>query len=193
MSHDLPVPEERALAGAGPFIGLGVVGLLAMLGLGVSMFVDPGLPAHLSEQYMRVAGGLVTPAFQTGEAGELSASFGADPPGAVRVPDLSGHGFALDGGTRAEVGGAPAAVAIYRSPLQDLLVWSAVAGRVESLPETADVRVHEGRSYYLHYKSTTTIVAWQDGAQIVAVTASLPAEQVMTLARAATAGGQPAR
>lgn len=192
MSDELPVPEERALAGAGPFIGLGGVGLLAVLGLGVSMFVDPGLPAHLSEQYMRVAGGLVTPTIAAREAAELTTSFGVEPPGVVRVPDLSDQGFALSGGTRAEVGGAPAAIAIYRNALQDLMVWTAVAGRVESLPETPDVRRHEGRTYYLHYKATNTIVAWQDGEQIVAVTASLPAEQVMTLARAATGGGQPA-
>jgi hypothetical protein len=43
----------------------------------------------------------------------------------------------------------------------------------------------DGRRYFVHYKATTTIVFWQEGPILMAITSALPAEQVMAIARGA--------
>ena len=48
-----------------------------------------------------------------------------------------------------------------------------------------------GRRYFLHYKATTTIVFWQEGPILMAITSALPAEHVMAVALAASAGARP--
>ena len=191
MTADRLPPAERPLAPAGPILVVAGIGLVAVGWLVLSLFLDPGLPAHLSESYMRVAGGLTLPSTRTGEAGALSARLSAAQPGPVRVPALDALGYRLDGGGHVALGEQPAAVAIYHNELRDLVVWHAVAGDVGSLPSTTDVRDHEGRRFYLHHKASTIIAAWQEGPVIASVTSTLPADQVMAIARGAVAGARP--
>lgn len=178
---------ERPLARPGPFVVMAAIGALAVAGLALSMLRDPGMPAHVSALYMQVAGGLVTPTVRAADAAALSRALDAGPPGAVRVPTLDGAGWTLEGGTHVDLGGEDAATAIYRNGVGEYLVWQAVAGDASELPETADVREHEDRTYFVHYKSTTTLVFWQEGPRLAVLVASLPAEHVMAIARAATA------
>jgi hypothetical protein len=178
---------ERPLARPGPFVVLAAIGAIAVVGLALSMLRDPGLPAHVSALYMQVAGGLITPTVRTADPAALSRALKAAPPGAVRVPTLDGAGWTLEGGTHVDLAGDAAATAIYRNGAGEYLVWQAVTGEAVELPETADVREHEGRTYFVHYKSTTTLVFWQEGPRLAVLVASLPAEHVMAIARAATA------
>jgi hypothetical protein len=179
---------ERPLARAGPFVVLAAIGALAVAGLALSMLRDPGLPAYLSDLYMRVAGGLVVPAFRSGDAVALAAHLAASPPGAVRVPVLDSAGWRLEGGTHVKLGGADAATAIYRNGVGEYLVWQAVEADADRLPDTADVRELDGRAFFVHYKATTTLVFWQEGPRLAVLVASLPAEHVMAIARVAVAG-----
>lgn len=179
--------DERPLARPGPFVALAAIGAIAIVGLAISMLLNPGLPAYVSDLYMRVAGGLVVPSVRTGDAAALSARLAEAPPGEVRVPALDAAGWRLEGGTHVSLGGEPAATAIYRNGIGEYLVWQAVAGDAAALPETADVREQDGRQYLVHYKSTTTLVFWQEGPRLAVLVASLPAEHVMAIARVATA------
>jgi hypothetical protein len=176
------------MARPGPFVFISAVAGVAILGLVASLLRDPGIPAHVSELYMRVAGGLVTATIAVPDAPVLSARLSAGPPGLVRVPPLEAAGWHLEGGTHVTLGGRPAATAIYRSALRDYLVWHAFDGRADELPPTADVRDQDGRRYYVHYKATNTLVFWQEGPRLAVLAASLPAEHVMIVARAAAAG-----
>jgi hypothetical protein len=178
---------ERPLARPGPFVVMATFGALAVVGLALSMLRDPGLPAYVSSLYMQVAGGLVVPTVRTADATVLSRALDAGPPGAVRVPALDSAGWRLEGGTHVNLGGDEAATAIYRNGVGEYLVWQAVAGDASELPETADVREHDRRTYFVHYKSTTTLVFWQEGPRVAVLVSSLPAEHVMAIARAATA------
>jgi hypothetical protein len=184
-------PSPRPLAPAGPILVIAGIGLAAVVGLVFSLFFDPGLPAHLSDSYMRVAGGLVSPSTHTAAADALSAQLASQPPGAVRVPSLDAIGYRLAGGGHVTLGGRPAALAIYRNTLQDLVVWHAAAGDVASWPATTDVRDQEGRRFYVHHKATTIIAAWQEGGLAASITSALPADHVMAVARAAAAGARP--
>jgi len=179
---------ERPLARPGPFVALAAIAGLAIVGLAISLVRDPGLPAHVSEHYMRVAGGLVSPTIRIVDAASLSGPMSASAPGAVRVPEIGGSGWRLEGGTHGELGGRPAATAIYRNGIGEFLVWHAVDGTTDELPLTADVRDFDGRRYFVHYKATNTLVFWQEGPRLCVIVASLPAEHVMVVGRVAAAG-----
>ena len=179
--------SERALARPGPFVALAVVAAAAIVGLAISLARDPGLPAHVSEHYMRVAGGLVTPTLPATDGVSLSAALAGVAPGAVRVPAIDGSGWRLDGGVHGELGGRPAATAIYRNAVGEFLVWQAMDGTTGELPPTSDVRDLDGRRFFVHYKATNTLVFWEEGARLVVIAASQPGEHVMAVARAAAA------
>ncbi len=174
---------ERPLAHPGPFLAVAAIGFVATFGLVLSLFRDPGLPAHIAESYMRVAGSLVTPDQRTHDPEALSSTLSAAPPGAVRVPALEADGFRLDGGGHVSLGGQPAALAIYHNAEQDLVVWHAVTADISTLPATPDVREDGGRRYFLHHKGSTIIAAWQEGPRVSTITSTLPADQVMALAK----------
>ena len=53
--------SERPLANAGPILVVAGIGVVAVVGLVLSLFRDPGLPSYVQDSYMRVAGSLVTP------------------------------------------------------------------------------------------------------------------------------------
>lgn len=180
--------SERPLARPGPFVVLAALALVAIIGLAISIVRDPGLPAHVSAYYMRVAGGLVTPTFQLPDAEKLSAALGRAAPGAVRVPSVPASGWRLDGGVLATLGGRPAATAVYRNGIGEYLVWHALDGTTGELPPTADVRDLDGRRFFVHYKSTNTLVFWQEGARLVVLVASLPGEHVVAIAREGARG-----
>jgi hypothetical protein len=186
MSSDsVPFDGERPLASPGPILVVAGIGLMCIVGLVLSLFRDPGLPAHVQESYMRVAGSLVTADYPVRNTLGLAATLSQAPPGSVRVPALDSQGYELDGGTHVTLGGVPAALAIYHNPLRDLVVWHGVKASIEELPPAPDLRVVGGRRYYVHYKASTTIVFWQEGPILMSVTSALPAEQVMVIALAA--------
>lgn len=183
--------SDRPLANAGPFLVVGGIGLVAVAGLILSLFRDPGLPSYVQDSYMRVAGGLVTPAFTVRNPFGLAATLSQSPPGTVRVPALDLQDYTLEGGTHVSLGGRPAALAIYHNTLRDLVTWHGLRASAEDLPPPPEQRVLAGRRYLLHFKATTTIVFWQEGPILMAITAALPAEQVMTIALSASAGARP--
>ena len=178
--------SERPLAGARPFLVLAGIGGLAIFILVLAMLRDPGMPAHVQEDYLRVAGGLLRPEIPLPEVDSLSVQLRDRFGHSVRVPALAAHRFTLEGGAISEPGGTPAAVAIYHSHLRDLLVWHAYAGSVSSLPETNDVRERDGREYFVHRKATNTLVFWQNGPLVEVITCGLPSEQVFNIALTAS-------
>ena len=180
--------SERPLARPGPFVALAAITAVAIIGLAISIARDPGLPAHVSEHYLRVAGGLVTPTIPVTDSVALSTSLARSAPGAVRVPAIEASGWRLDGGARGELGGRPAATAIYRNAIGEFLVWQAVDGSTDELPPTSDVRDLDGRRFFVHYKATNTLVFWQEGPRLVVIAASQPGEHIVAVARVAAAG-----
>ncbi len=174
--------SERPLARARPFLLLAGIAGIGLLILALSMLRDAGMPAHVNEDYMRVAGGLLTAEIPLHDAAALSAGLRGRFAHVVRVPPLTAHRFALAGGATSELGNTQAAVAIYQSHLNDLLVWHAYPGNVNALPTTNDVRDRDGRRYFVHRKATNTLVFWQDGPLVEVITCGLPSEQVFTIA-----------
>jgi hypothetical protein len=185
-SDSAPSDGERPFASPGPILVVAGIGLVCVVGLVLSLFRNPGLPAYVEESYMRVAGSLVTADYRVRNTLDLAAMLSQAPPGLVRVPALESQGYKLVGGSHVTLGGAPAALAIYHNTLRDLVVWHGVTASIEELPPAPDLRVVSGRRYYVHYKASTTIVFWQEGPILMSITSALPAEHVMAIAIAAS-------
>jgi hypothetical protein len=176
-------PATRPLVEPGPVLVVAGIGLVAILGLVISLFRQPEIPAVVSLDYTRVAGGLLVPEVPEAGAAELSAALEGRLPGfGARVPDLTKAGYRLAGGAVHEMAGRRGVVAIYRNGLQDLLVFHAFEGKMADLPKTNDVRTHDGQRYFVHRKAADILVFWQDGSRVLVVTSSLPVEQVVKLA-----------
>ena len=119
---------------------------------------------------MRVAGGLVTPDRRrsrgraVGDAVAGAARCGARARARRRRATRS---------TAARTSRSAARrprMAIYHNALRDLVTWHGVRAPSDDLPPAPDLRVVGGRRYFLHYKATTTIVFWQEGPILMAIT-----------------------
>jgi len=175
--------EKRPLNAPGLFVGMVIVGAMAIAILVYTMVRTPQIPAIVSLDYTKVAGSVLVAEERQTDARALQAALARRQPGLdVGIPDLSAAGFVLEGGSVHPLIGRSGIVAIYRNALQDLVVWHQFTGSTADLPDTNDVREQHGRRYFVHRKSTNVLVFWQDGSRVDVLTSSLPTEQVVALA-----------
>jgi hypothetical protein len=179
-------PPSRPQAEPLPFIIVGGIGLTAIAAMVISLFRPQPIPAVVSQDFTNVAGAVLNVEVAQSDPGLLTTSLADREPSVagMRVPDLRPRGFSLVGGRPRRVRGRPGVLAIYRSDMQELAVWQAYVGQLADLPATTDVRDHGGRHYVVHRKASHILVFWQEGLHVQVITASLPAEQVVSLAYA---------
>jgi len=179
-------PPSRPLVEPLPFIIVGGIGLTAIAAVVISLFRPLPIPAIVSQDFMKVAGAVLNVEVAQSDPGLLTSSLADREPSVagMHVPDLRRRGFSLLGGRARDVRGRPGVLAIYRSSMQELVVWQAYVGQLADLPVTTDVRDHGGRHYVVHRKASHILVFWQQGSHVQVITASLPAEQVVSLAYA---------
>jgi hypothetical protein len=179
-------PPSRPQAEPLPFIIVGGIGLTAIAAMVISLFRPQPIPAVVSQDFTNVAGAVLNVEVAQSDPGLLTTSLADREPSVagVRVPDLRPRGFSLAGGRTRGVRGSPGVLAIYRNDMQELVVWQAYVGQLADLPATTDVRDHGGRHYVVHRKASHILVFWQEGPHVQVITASLPAEQVVSLAYA---------
>ena len=141
---------------------------------------------------MRVAGGLVTPDYPVRNAMGLAATLSQAPPGAVRVPALDDAGLHVSRAARTSRSAARRPrMAIYHNALRDLVTWHGVAGSARGSSADAGP-AGPGRPALRHaLQGPTTIVFWQEGPILMAITSALPAEQVMAIAAGGVVGARP--
>jgi len=179
-------PPSRPLVEPLPFIIIGGIGLTAIAAVVISLFRPLPIPAIVSQDFTKVAGAVLNVEVAQSDPGLLTSSLADREPSVagMHVPDLRRRGFSLLGGRARDVRGRPGVLAIYRSSMQELAVWQAYVGQLADLPATTDVRDHGGRHYVVHRKASHILVFWQQGPHVQVITASLPAEQVVSLAYA---------
>ena len=179
-------PPSRPQAEPLPFIIVGGIGLTAIAAMVISLFRPQPIPAVVSQDFTNVAGAVLSVEVAQSDPGLLTTSLADREPSVagLRVPDLRPRGFSLVGGRARGVRGSPGVLAIYRNDMQELVVWQAYVGQLADLPATTDVRDHGGRHYVVHRKASHILVFWQAGPHVQVITASLPVEQVVSLAYA---------
>jgi anti-sigma factor RsiW len=175
-------PQERPLVNPLPILIVVGMAALAVAILIVAMRRDPGVAAHIANDYMDVAGGLVKVQTATSDAARLSEVVSSQLGARVEVPSLAAGGFVLEGGGVHALRGRPVAYAIYHDALLELVVWHAFAGSVSTMPSPSDVRLVGHRQFHMQQKATNTLVSWQAGPAVAVLTSSLPAERVVQLA-----------
>ena len=178
------VPPSRPLVEPLPFLIIAGLGFTAIAAMVISLFRALPIPAVISQDFTKVAGAVLKVDVAQADPGLLTAVLADREPAiaGARVPDLRAQGFTLVGGGTREVGDNPGVLAIYRNGAQELLLWRAYAGQLRDLPPSNDVRDHGGRRYVVHRKASHILVFWQQGPHVQVIAASLPAEQVVSLA-----------
>ena len=177
---------KRPLNDPGVFIAFAVVGIGAVVVLLVSMSRPLPVPAIISQDYTRVAGHVIASETSDNAPHAIEAALAARQPAlGARVPDLTALGYVPYGGAVHAVEGRAGILVMFHNALEDLVVWQSYQGDVSELPATTDIRVEQGRRYFVHRKSAFILVFWQDGPRVQVITGSLPAEQVVHLAFAA--------
>ena len=186
---DVPADDtpQRPLNAPGPSIAITVIGLGAVSVLLISMLRPLPVPALISRDYTRVAGHVIASETSAVDPHAIETVLGARQPGlGARVPDLDATGFVPYGAAVHDVDGRPGIIVMFHNRLEDLVVWQVYHGDIAELPATTDVRLEHGRRYFVHRKSAFVLVFWQDGPRVQVITGSLPAEQVVQLAFAAS-------
>jgi hypothetical protein len=177
--HESP----RPLASPVPILMVVTLGAIAVIVAIFSILRHPTVPAVISEDYTRVAGGLLVPEVRGADPAAVARALNARRPSlGVRLPQLRDAGYSLEGGAIRAMSEQPGVVAIYRNRAMDLLVAHAYHGTLSDLPGPPEVRQANGHRFVLQRKATNILAFWQQGPVVMVVTSSLPVEQVVKLA-----------
>jgi hypothetical protein len=178
-----PHESSRPLASPVPILIVGTLGAIAVIVAIFSILRHPTVPAVISEDYTRVAGGLLVPEIRGADPTSVARALNARQPSlVVRLPRLRDAGYSLEGGAIRAMSEQPGVVAIYRNRAMDLLVAHAYYGALSDLPGLPEVRQANGHRFVLHRKATNILAFWQEGPVVMVVTSSLPVEHVVKLA-----------
>jgi anti-sigma factor RsiW len=156
--------------------------LVAMAALVASFRRDPGLAVRISQEYVAMMAGTLTPAVSGGDAvtiaGQLSRTLAFTPPIQPRVGD-----FNLVGGRVHQLDGRPVAVWFYRADSAEMALGMAFAGTLTELGPADETRTGAHPPLTIFRKSSQTLVFWQDGELLYVFVATLPGERVIGMAR----------
>lgn len=155
--------------------------LAAVLAAGVWVLVRPrSAPADVSRDYAEYRAGRLPLERLTADAPALDAYFAQRNLGfPSRVFDLGMMGYRLVGGRVHHVGRRPSAFFVYRGPAGQVLLCEMYEGVA---PAGAEVRLHDGISFYLHHRRQTTLVFWQEGDVVCVLASDIASEEVVQLA-----------
>lgn len=134
-------------------------------------------------EFLAVRGSAAALALRTSDAAELERYFSAAATGQrIRVIDLGMMGWTLEGGVWRPSRSLPVAVYTYRSSANAYLVCQMYRGQLTDLPPADDVRRENAFEFRTYQRNGTTLVFWQEGAQVCVLAADLPAAEVLGLA-----------
>ena len=121
--------------------------------------------------------------FRSSDGQEIEAFFveqGIEFP--TRVFDLAMMDFHLVGGSRHVLRRTPSAAFAYRGPDGVRILCQMYRGRIEDLPQTDDVRKHNGITFYSYKLNCVSMTFWREGDVICVLASMADLEQVVSLA-----------
>jgi hypothetical protein len=171
-----------------PVVIGGIVIAVVLVIMASTVTRGPGFTAKLSQEYTSLMAGSLAPDLAFHDPEQLASALErAGLPFRVRIPSL-GPTLRLAGGRVSEVHGHRAAAWIYRSEAADSVLGEAMQASVNDLGPPDERRSDSHRPLALYRKMTQTLVCWQEGPLLYVIVSTLPSEQVVALARVATAG-----
>ena len=99
-----------------------------------------------------------------------------------RVFDLGMMNYRLVGGRVQPDRDGPAALFVYHGPDNQTLHCRMYAGSVTTLPAGATTRENKGIQFHVYKQAGLTMVFWQEGAVVCALSSDIPGEEVVQLA-----------
>ena len=100
----------------------------------------------------------------------------------TRVFDLGMMNYQLAGGRVQPFGQQPTALFVYRGPASQVLHCRMYAGTTAQLPAGAVERDNNGIKFHIYESDGVTMVFWQEGTVVCALSSDIPSEQVVQLA-----------
>ncbi len=100
----------------------------------------------------------------------------------TRVFDLGMMNYQLAGGRVQTFNEQPTALFVYRGPANQILHCRMYVGTTAQLPAAAVVRENNGIKFHIYESSGVTMVFWQEGTVVCALSSDIPSEQVIQLA-----------
>ena len=100
----------------------------------------------------------------------------------TRVLDLGMMNYRVVGGRVHDLAGRPSSLFVYEGGDGQSLMCRMFLGRVESLPETDDVRENDGIRFFIYKRDGFTAVFWQEGDVVCALVSDIDSEEVVALA-----------
>jgi anti-sigma factor RsiW len=119
---------------------------------------------------------------ESSDPAALEAHLRATRAPATRVYDFGMMGITLVGARTITLADRPAALAAYRSEKGERLVCEMYAGRVDTLPSTADHRIHNDIDFFVYREAEVTVVFWQEGAIVCVLAGVGDPEAIVALA-----------
>jgi hypothetical protein len=175
-------PRRPLVTGVPVAVGVGVA-LVAAAALVVSLTRDPGLPAHVATHYVGMMAGTLGPQHVTNDPAVLTdAIVRSGLRFSPRIASLEPQ-FTLVGGRVHQLEGRPTATWFYRDARSEMLLGEAFVGTLDQLGEPDHVRSDREPFLHVFYKTTQTLVFWQQGPVVYALITTLPAERAIALAR----------
>jgi anti-sigma factor RsiW len=124
----------------------------------------------------------VTPDHVTDDVRDLERYYAAQLPFGVTVYDLDAMGYVLLGGQVERVDDRQSAAFGYQGPDSKRVVCHMFLGSLDELPEGAERRTIDGRTFLVYRDGADTVVFWAEGRVICAFVGDLPVEDVVALA-----------
>ena len=100
----------------------------------------------------------------------------------TRVFDLGMMNYQLAGGRVQRFDGQPTALFVYRGAANQILHCRMYVGTTAQLPAGAVERENNGIKFHIYESDGVTMVFWQEGAVVCALSSDIPSEQVLQLA-----------
>ncbi len=164
------------------FLGYAAAAAAAVL-LVVYLLPPRDLPAEVARDYERYRSGAISLELRTGDTrmmGKFFAEHGIT--FRTRVFDLGMMQYELLGGRVQPLRRRPSALFVYRSPDNKVVVCQMFEGATRELPKGAELREHNGFTFYIYRRKAETLVFWQEGDVVCVLSSDIAPEEVIALA-----------
>lgn len=141
------------------------------------------LPELISQDYRSFESGQLKLQKETADVHSMESFFKAGGiPFQTRVFDLAMMNYDLLGGSVHRLNGRASALFVYKGPQGSKMVCQMYPGSLNELPPPVEVRDNKGIKFFIYRSQSITMVFWQEGNIICALSSSAASEEVIQLA-----------
>lgn len=141
------------------------------------------LPSAVAKDYAQYRSGQLALELETDDVQKMAGFFAAH--GIrfqTRVFDLGMMGYRLLGGRVESLAGRPSALFVYWGPGNKVLVCQMYEGSARELPRGGQEQRHGDFTFHVFHRQGKTIVFWEEGRVVCALTGDFEGEEILQVA-----------